>query len=724
MIGTIAFGLSFVGMSALAQPKQAVQPELQMFIERMNTELVRLRWTGSGVRTLQQKSDFTSAPWSDVLTTAADGTEVPSSGKMSAFRVRTSSPQEPNESKEATPATLTTNNAVLSQLPFDNQQDFADASRGLIAKPISNVITNSSGAVVWNLDQYSFLTGNVPSTVNPSLWRQARLNMNAGLFKVADRIYQVRGLDLANMSLIQGDTGWIVIDPLTCNETAAAAMDLVNKNLPPRPVVAIIFTHSHVDHFGGGKGVVSEADYNSGKVQVIAPEGFTEHAVSENVFAGNAMSRRAQYMYAPLLARGPKSQIDSGLGKTTASGTVSLLTPTLTITNTGQRVTIDGLDIVFQNVPGSEAPAEMMFYFPQLRALCLAEDATHTLHNLVTLRGALVRDALAWAKFLNDTIELFGSQTDVAFASHHWPTWGQDTIVNFLKKQRDIYKYLHDQTLRLLNQGYTPLEIAEMLDLPKSLSQEFYNRGYYGSVSHDIKAIYQRYIGWFDGNPAHLHELPPVETSKKYLEFMGGADAVLKKAQASYAAGDFRWVAQVVNHIVFAQPTNTVARQLQADALEQLGYQAESAPWRNFYLVGASELRNGVTNAPASGSNSDVLRGMPTDLLFDYFAIRLNGDRAEGKTLSLNWHFTDIKELFAMTVENSVLNYTKGKQLAAADVSITMTRSALNDLFLGERTVAQLVASGELQVEGRLLTIAEFLSLLDSFEFEFNIVTP
>jgi alkyl sulfatase BDS1-like metallo-beta-lactamase superfamily hydrolase len=714
-------GLLLTGINVFSQ-----EPSLFNFdisVVKTNDGLLRLQWNGTGPSSLQQKQGL-SDKWADVFTSIVSGIDVIPRGDTSFFRVRGASQEELGQPKNATFTTQNTNAAVLNQLPFSNQQDFIDAARGLVAKPASNLITNSSGAVVWDLNQYAFLEGDAPPSVNPSLWRQARLNMNAGLFKVVDRIYQVRGLDLANITFIQGDTGWIVIDPLTCTETAAAALALINTNLPARPVVAVIYTHSHVDHFGGVKGVISQADVDDGKVQVIAPAGFTEHAVSENVFAGTAMSRRSQYMYGPLLPRNAQAQVDAGLGKTTSSGTVTLITPTLSITNTGQRVTVDGVEIIFQSVPGSEAPSEVMFYFPQLRALCLSEDATHTLHNLVTLRGALVRDGLAWSKYLNETIELFGAQTDVAFASHHWPTWGQETIVGFLKKQRDLYKYLHDQTLRLLNQGYTPLEIAETLELPETLSQEFYNRGYYGTVSHNVKAIYQRYIGWFDGNPAHLNDLPPVESSKKYVEFMGGAEAVLKKALASYAAGDYRWVAQVVNHVVFADPGNTAARQLQADALEQMGYQAESAPWRNFYLVGASELRNGVTQLPASSGSSDVLRGMPTDLLFDYFAIRLNGPRAKGKNSTINWDFTDTHELYAMTLENSVLNYTKGKQLPVADVTITLTRSGLNDLVLGQRTIAQLILSGEFKLQGNPLVIPELFSLLDTFESQFNIVTP
>ncbi len=714
---------SFCGSLTCAQSEPPASPELKLFIEKLNAELVRLRWDAAGPHTLQQKQSLPGGQWTDVLTTEAISTEITPAGLAGFFRLRQTTQAELSQPKDASLKTQEANAAVLRELP-GNEQDFADAQRGLISGPSSNVITNASGGVVWNLDQYDFLKGAAPPTVNPSLWRQARLNMNAGLFKVTDRIYQVRGLDLANITFVQGDTGWIVIDPLTCTETAAAALALVRKHLPERPVVAVIFTHSHVDHFGGVKGVISQADVDSGKIPVIAPEGFTEHAVSENVFAGNAMSRRAQYMYAPQLDRNARAQVDAGLGKTTSTGTITLINPTLSITNTGQRAVVDGVEIVFQSVPGTEAPAEVMFHFPQFRALCLAEDATHTLHNLLTLRGALVRDGLAWSKYLNETIELFGAQTDVAFASHHWPTWGQAAILDFLKKQRDLYKYIHDQTLRLLNQGYTPIEIAEMFELPQSLSQEFYNRGYYGSISHNVKAVYQRYIGWYDGNPAHLNDLTPVEASKKYVEFMGGADAVLQKARASYAAGDYRWVAQVVNHVIFADPFNLTARRLQADALEQLGYQAESAPWRNFYLVGASELRHGISNVPTSSGSSDVLRGMPTDLLFDYLAIRLNGPRATGKKFTINWNFTDTQELYLMTLENSVLNYTKGKQLPGADLTITVARSSLNDLLLRERTVEQLLLSGEIQVQGNVLVIVELVALLDSFDPSFNIVSP
>jgi alkyl sulfatase BDS1-like metallo-beta-lactamase superfamily hydrolase len=555
--------------------------------------------------------------------------------------------------------------------------------------------------------------------------------MNYGLFEVVEGIYQIRGFDISNMTLIAGDTGWIVIDPLMAAETAKAGMDLVREHLPERPVVAVIYTHSHTDHFGGIKGVVTEEEVLSGDVKVIAPEGFLEHAISENVFAGNAMSRRSVYQFGPLLSRGIKGQVDAGLGKTVATGTVTLIPPTDIVTETGQTMTVDGVDIIFQNAPGSEAPAEMMFYFPQFKALCLSEDACRTLHNLYTLRGAQIRDPLAWSRYLNETLELFGDKAEVAFASHHWPTWGQANIVDLVKKQRDVYKYIHDQTLRLMNQGYTMIEIAEMLELPESLSQEWYNRGYYGTVSHDVKAVYQRYLGWFDANPAHLHPLPPVESAKKYVEFMGGAEAVLGKARHAFEEGDYRWVAEVVNHVVFAAPDNTAARRLQADALEQLGYQAESAIWRNFYLVGASELREGLPDvAGGSSASPDMIAAMTIDLLFDFMAIHVNGPQAAGEKFAFNLIFTDTGEQYVMTLENSVLNYTKGKQLADADTTIILSREALDHILTGnERFLRAIrflwaIIVGDIQIQGDWLAIIQLSLLMDSFDLWFNIVTP
>jgi len=631
------------------------------------------------------------------------------------------------QGKEATEATKKANTSVLNILPFSNKEDFDDAQRGFIATLPNMVIRNAQGNLVWNMDQYSFLNRDdmAPDTVNPSLWRQGRLNNFHGLFKVTDRIYQVRGYDLSNISFILGDTGYIAIDPLVSAETAKAALELLYQHVGKKQVVAVIYTHSHVDHWAGVKGIVSEEDVKAGKVKIIASQGFLEHAVSENVMAGNAMGRRAQYMYGNLLPKGPKGQVDAGLGKTVSTGSITMIAPTDIIRKTGEERTIDGVRIIFQYTPGTEAPTEMNFYFPQFRALCMAENCNHTLHNLYTLRGAQVRDAKAWSYFLNEAIELFGDKSDVVFISHHWPQWGKENINAWLKKQADIYKYIHDQTLRLANQGYTMLEIAEMIELPDVLAKEWYNRGYYGTVSHNAKAVYQRYLGWFDGNPANLHPLPPVEASKKYVEFMGGADAVLAKARRAYKKGEYRWVAQAVNHVVFADPKNKKARDLQADALEQLGYQAESGPWRNFYLTGAKELREGVVKLlVGSGASADVLKAMPVSMIFDFMAVHLNGPKAAGKTIKFNWNFTDTQEQYLLVLENSVLNSFSGKQAKDADATITLKRAILDEILTGKAKPEAKIASGDIIIEGNKEKLGELLSLQDKFDPWFNIVTP
>jgi alkyl sulfatase BDS1-like metallo-beta-lactamase superfamily hydrolase len=632
------------------------------------------------------------------------------------------------EPKKATSFTEQANQAMLDQdhLDWEDRGDREAAQQGFIAKLDPPVIKTADGRTVWDLDQYSFLAEDgAPPTVNPSLWRQSQLNMYDGLFKVVDRIYQVRGYDLSVMSIIETDTGYIVIDPLISAECAAASMGLVYEHLGKKPVVAVIYTHSHIDHWGGVKGVVSEADVKADKVMVIAPEGFTEAAVSENVMAGNAMSRRASYMYGNLLPKGARGQVDGGLGKTTSSGTVTLIEPTVTIDKSPTELTVDGVKMVFQLTPDTEAPAEMHFHFPQFKALCMAENCTHNLHNLYTLRGAQVRDAKNWAHYINQAIELFMDETDVVFASHHWPTWGHDRCLEFLKKQRDMYKYLHDEVLRLANHGLTMLEVAEAMKLPRELDREWYNRGYYGSVNHDAKAIYQRYLGWFDGNPANLHALPPEEAARRYVEFMGGAEAVLSQAREAYEKGEYRWVAQVVNHLVFAEPDNRQARELQADALEQLGYQAESGPWRNFYLTGAKELRDGVgaTGATATGS-SDVIAAMDLELLFDFMGVRLNGPKAEGRTISIGFVLTDTEKKYLLSLENGVLNHSSDLRGLTPDVTLTLTREALNGVLTKESSIQDALSSGAAKIEGDAGKLAELFGLMDDFDLLFNIITP
>jgi alkyl sulfatase BDS1-like metallo-beta-lactamase superfamily hydrolase len=507
-------------------------------------------------------------------------------------------------------------------------------------------------------------------------------------------------------------------------ETAKAAYDLVSENLGKKPVVAVVYSHSHLDHYGGVRGIVDEADVKSGKVPIIAPQGFTDEAVSENVIAGNAMSRRAIYMYGALLPRSPVGGVSGGLGPTTSTGTATLIIPTDTISKTGEKRNVDGVDLVFQMTPGTEAPSEMNAFLPQFKAMWMAENATHTLHNVLTLRGAKVRDPLVWAKHLDETIEMFGPNIEAEFASHHWPMWGNARIIDFLKKQRDLYKFINDQSLRLLNTGYTGVELSNMIKLPKELDQQWYNRGYYGTVKHDTRAVYQRYMGFYDGNPTTLDELPPEPAAKKYVEYMGGADAVMQKAKADFDKGDYRWVAMALKHVVFADPSNKEGKELLADTYEQMGYQAESGPWRSIYLQGAYELRHGVPDAGGIDTASpDTIRAMPPELLFDYFGVRLNGPKAEGKKLALNIDFTDLKQKYALVIENGVLNYKK-RFVDDADATVTLKKETLDNIELKTTTIDQAIASGDMKIDGSKAKFDEFFAMLDTFPFWFNIVTP
>jgi alkyl sulfatase BDS1-like metallo-beta-lactamase superfamily hydrolase len=632
--------------------------------------------------------------------------------------------------RDATEHTRAAQRVVRHDLGLDwsDVRDFEDAERGFIARLEAGKVTKADGAVVWDLTSYAFLEPEeAPDTVNPSLWRQARVNMAHGLYKVADRIYQVRGMDLSVVSFIKGDTGWIVIDPLVTKEVAAASLELLLEHVARRPVTAVIYTHSHIDHWGGVKGVTTQEDVDAGRCPVIAPEDFVEAAISENVYAGNAMTRRASYMYGNLLPRDAKGQVDAGLGKTTSSGTPTLIVPTHTITKTGETMLVDGVEIEFQLTPGAEAPSEFNFYFPQFRALCMAENCSHNLHNLYTLRGAQVRDALAWAKFLNEAIELWAEKTDVVFASHHWPCWGTERCRALLASQRDMYRYLHDQTLHWANKGFTMTEIAEMLRLPGELDRAWHNRGYYGSVNHDVKAVYQKYLGWFDGNPANLHPLPPSETGRKYVELAGGADALLATARAAFDAGEYRWTAQLVNNLVFADPEHAEAKALQADALEQLGYQAESGPWRNFYLTAAQELRHGVVlaAAPTTTGAGDIVGALSIEMLLDFLAIRLNGQRAAEARIAVTLVLSDSAERYAVEVANGVLNHTRGRAARDAQLTLTTTRGGLLGLLLaGADGAAAVVESGQVTLEGDTAKLAELVGLVDDFEFWFDIVTP
>ncbi len=620
--------------------------------------------------------------------------------------------------------TVDANAKVLGELPFADESDFADAKRGFLAAREDAVIRTESGQVVWNLDDFTFEEGDSPDSVNPSLWRQARLNRIHGLFQVQERIYQVRGYDLANMTLVAGDTGWIVIDAMTTRETAQAALDLVAATLGPRPISALIYTHSHIDHFGGARAVIPDPAAAK-DVPVIAPEGFLVEAVSENVLAGTTMARRAAYMFGFLLGRGPRGHVDSGLGKASTPGTFGLVAPNRFVSETPTEMTLDGVRFVFQNTPGAEAPAEMMIWLPDLHALCGAENVTHTLHNLYTLRGAKVRDALLWSNYLDQAIALFGADVEVLFASHHWPIQGNARVVGYLKKQRDLYKYIHDQTLRLANHGLTPREIAEEIRLPDSLALTFGNRGYYGSVSHNAKAVYQHYFGWFDGNPANLDPLPPEEAAPRYVEFMGGADALLEKARAAYEKGEYRFIAMVLNHLVFADPDNEAARELLARCYDQLGYRAESGPWRDFYLTGANELRRGATAMPVRTTGTlDIVSAMPSGLFFDALAVRLNGEKAAGEHVVLNFEFPDIDESHVLEVENAVLHHWEAPARADADATLRVARSTWNEIVIGQRTLQGAILSGDVDIDGSRLAVLGFFGMLDTFEPTFEIVRP
>ncbi|MFJ6572273.1 alkyl/aryl-sulfatase [Streptomyces sp. NPDC091292] len=631
-----------------------------------------------------------------------------------------------SEPGPAQPAIGGANRKAASHLPFDDTQDFDDVRRGFVGTASDPLIKDADGRAVWDLDAYAFLTQDCPDTVNPSLWRQSRLCANHGLFEVADGIYQIRGFDLSNMTLVEGERGILVIDPLLCAETAAAGLALYRSHRGDRPVTGVLYTHSHADHFGGVRGVVTDDDI-SGGVPVFAPRGFLEHAISENVYAGTAMNRRAAYMFGAALPKGARGQISTGLGQTLSTGSVGLIPPTRDITRTGQEETVDGIRMVFQLTPGTEAPAELNIHFPDHAALCMAENATHNLHNLLTLRGAEVRDPRVWAHYLTEAIDLFTGSCDVAFASHHWPTWGRERVVRFLSEQRDLYAYLHDQTLRMINQGLTGAEIAEQLEtsMPPALERAWNTHGYYGSVSHNTKAIYQRYLGWFDGNPAHLWEHPPVEAARRYVEFMGGADQLLSRARQSFADGDFRWVAQVVDHVVFADPDNAEARALQADALEQLGYGSENGTWRNFYLMGSLELRDGSVGTPTATTSPDVLAALTLDQLFDALAIRVDGPRSWDADICVRWNIRN-QDPVTLRLRNGVLTHVTGKGPAAADpdVEIALDEDTLRAVLLGTVPPSDLATHPGVTLTGTPTKLTELLSHLAAPDPDFAIVTP
>lgn len=629
--------------------------------------------------------------------------------------------------KDATAQTKSVNDALYGQLPFTDKTDFMNAHKGFIAPLPSELIKGKQGNVVWDPQQYAFIKEGekAPDTVNPSLWRQSQLINIGGLFQVTDGVYQIRNLDLSNMTIMEGKEGITVIDPLVSAETAKVGMDLYYKNRGKRPVVAVIYTHSHVDHYGGVRGVIDDADVKSGKVKVYAPAGFMKEAVSENIMAGNAMSRRASYMYGNLLKPDAKGQVGAGLGTTTSAGTVTLIEPTNYITHTGQEEVIDGLTYDFMMAPGSEAPSEMLWYVEEKGMIEAAEDVTHTLHNTYSLRGAKIRDPLAWSKYINDVIGRWGGKANIIIAQHHWPTWGNENVVKLMKSQRDMYRYINDQTLRMANQGLTRDEIAANFKLPSGLEKSWASRGYYGSVSHDVKATYVFYLGWFNGNPATLNELPPVDAAKKYVDYMGGADAIMQKAKTDYAQGNYRWVAQVTNNIVFADPSNKEARNLEADALEQMGYQAESGPWRNFYLTGAQELRNGVVKgATPNTASPDTVKAMSPEMFFDYLAVHINGEKAANAQAVFNVDLGADGGKYKLELENGVLNHSADAQASNADASITLNRATLNKIILKEESLKQAEEKGDVQISGNHAKLDEFLGYLDSFDFWFNMVTP
>jgi alkyl sulfatase BDS1-like metallo-beta-lactamase superfamily hydrolase len=623
-----------------------------------------------------------------------------------------------------TPATAETAaaNAAFAKLPLADLGDFDDANRGLVASEPGLVIRDAKGNAVWDTTAYGFLRGGAPPEVNPSLWRQAQLNDLHGLFEVVDGIWQVRGYDVSNITLIRGRTGWIVVDPLTTAETAGAAIALARKHLGDQKIVALVITHSHLDHFGGADAVVPPAERAG--VKIVAPKGFVEEATSENVLAGVAMGRRAAFMYGMGLARGPRGHVDTGLGKAPARGTVGFPVPTDFVDRTPQPMEIDGVRFVFQYVPDSEAPAELTFYLPDLKAFCGAEIVSHTMHNLYTLRGAKVRDGLRWSGYIDEALRLFGDATEVVFASHNWPVWGNARVQAYLAGQRDMYKFIHDQTLRLANTGATPQEIAERLEMPSGLRERFATRGYYGTLRHNAKAVYQWYFGWYDGNPANLDPLPPVDAGRKYVDAMGGAGEVKRKAREAFDRGEYRWVAMLLNHAVLADSGDREARELLARAYDQLGYQAESGPWRDVYLSGAFELRHGPAAAPSDPAAArGFLAAVPLSRLLDAVATRIDATKADSDAVTVNLVFTDVQENHILTLANGVLHHRPARTPADAPITVWLTRDLFIRIITRQAGLRELVFSDDLDVDGSRLQLLSFLSRIGPVDPAFPIVT-
>lgn len=617
---------------------------------------------------------------------------------------------------------MAVNEAFLATLDFDDEGDFGRASQGLIAQHETGIIEGPIGPA-WNTNEWDFLRDEhvAPDTVNPSLWRQGRLNAIHGLFEVAEGVWQARGYDISNITFLAGDDGWVIIDPLTTSFTAAACLDLANRTLGERPVTAVIYTHSHTDHYGGILGVTSHEAVDKGDVRILAPEGFMREAVAENLIAGPIMGRRAFYQFGMLLPPGPTGHIDCGLGKGIPRAAPDLLAPTEEISLTGTELIIDGIRVVFQNTPGTEAPAEMNFMFPDHGAFCVAENCTHTMHNALPFRGALARDTLSWSKYIQEAIDLFGDGMDVMFSTHNWPRFGHDDAKRYLEQQRDMYRWLHDQTMRRASQGLTSREIAEELELPDCFASQSHTRGYYGTVSHNAKAVYQRYIGWYDGNPSNLNLHTPEASGRRYVDAIGGPDAVLEQARAAFDEGDYRWACELLNHLVFADPTNEAARLLQADTLEQLGYQSESGPWRDSYLMGAMELRTGSKGFSVGARG--ITDQLDVEMIFELMGVRLKAEEVAGKQLSINWRFTDVDEDHLLGVDNCAIHHRPGVVNDDADASISSTKAAIADFLRGDIDLDGFFASGDVAVadEGPLRTL---LTALDRFTMEFGIVEP
>ena len=623
---------------------------------------------------------------------------------------------------EATPATIQANTQLAKDLKLGDQQDFEDAKRGFIARPNGKVLS-ADGTVLHDYDAYQFIEGQAPDTVNPSLWRHALLNAQMGLFKVTDGVYQLRGFDIANITLIEGKSGWIVVDALTSRESASAAMAFARKHLSDKPVTALIFTHSHADHFGGALGIITPEEVAKRKVPVLASAGFMEESTGENVMVGSAMGRRSMYQFGKNLERSAKGNVDTGLGKNVVYGAVGILAPTQLITKPTEELVLDGVRFVFHNVPGAEAPAEMTFAVPDKKLYGGAENLAMTMHNLLPVRGAKVRDALRWSEYMQQALDQL-SDAEIYVGQHNWPIWGKARIAEFITMHRDVYKYTHDQTVRLLNAGLTPREIADKVILPKSLSSYFGTRGYYGDLRHNTKAVYQFYMGAYDGNPANLNPLPPQESAKHYLELIGGADKAVAAAQTAYDKGEYRWAAELLNQAVFGQPDHKGAKELLAKTYEQMGYMAEAATWRNSYLTAAAELRNGP---PTKGiSKSDVIEMLhqtPIERFLEAMAAGLNGPDAEGKDLKVNLVLTDTKESYVLWIENAVLHFKRAEPASDANATLTLTKPIFVKMIAGTAGVKDTLLSDELKIGGSKMDLVRFFGLIDKAPGTFPIVT-